>query len=170
MNTNDLYPMYGMWHQPFWQTTFFYVVVAGVLSLIFGAMAWFMIKRYRGSKQEKPLPWQTALAGLQELQRDLFQKSILGKTFYFRLTWVFKQYLHERYGFDVYGKTDQELFTYLEDAGLGTDLVHDLRVIFEGSLDIKFAHQEAVFDRMNRDLVMSLDFVKKTVPAEHKIN
>ncbi len=170
MNTNDLYPSYGMWHRPFWQAMSFYILLAIVASLILGVILWYVFKKYRAAQQQPLSPWQTALIELLKLKQELAQKTILGKTFYFRLTWIFKKYLHERYGFEVYGKTDEELFMYLEGVGLSTDLVDDLRVIFEGSLDIKFAHQEAMLDRLNRDLEMSLEFIKKTVPVEHKAN
>lgn len=168
MKANELYPPYGMWHRPFWQTTYFYVVVGLVLCLILGAVVWYLIKRYR-AQQRKPGPaWQTALDELLKLQQELTQKGILGKTFYFRLTWIFKRYLHERYACEVYGKTDEELLLYVEGKGLAIDLVHDLRVIFEGSVDVKFANQEAMIDRLNRDIVMSMECIKKTIPAEHK--
>ena len=170
VNTNELYPMYGMWHRPLWQTTSFYVVIGVVLGLVIGLMAWYLFKKYKASQQRPTPPWQTAMDELLKLEQELTQKGILGKTFYFRLTWVFKRYLHERYGFEVYGKTDEELLMYLEGAGLATDLVNDLRVIFEGSLDIKFANQEAMIERLKRDLFMSMEFIKKTVPAENKAN
>jgi hypothetical protein len=162
----DLYPSYGMWHRPWWQTTTFYVIVVlGAFCLLILLM-WVLFKRYKASRQRSVPAWQIAIRELEELERELSQGTILGKTFYFRLTWIFKRFLHDRYGFDVYGKTDEELFVYLEHAGLNTDLGHDLRVIFEGSRDVKFAHQNAVLDRLKRDLTMSFDFIRKTTPTD----
>lgn len=170
MNAQELYPSYGMWHRPWWQTSPFYVIVALLGCCIVGVLLWIVIKRYKAGRQRPAPAWQTALAELKKMEEELALGTILGKTFYFRLTWIFKRYLHDRYGFEVYGKTDEELFVYLEGAGLNIDLVQDLRVIFEGSLDIKFANQDAMIDRLKRDLAMSMEFVRKTTPVDHKTN
>lgn len=167
MNQQELLPMYGIWHRPLWQTTGFFVVSGVIVGLLLGFVVWYIIKRYRSLRYNVVPAWQTALAELAKLEQELLSvQGILGKTFYFRLTWIFKRYLHERYSFEVYGKTDEELLIYLEGAGLATDLVHDLRVIFEGSLDVKFANQEALIERLKRDVAMSREFVYKTTPQE----
>jgi len=45
-------------------------------------------------------------------------------------------------------------------------LVQDLGVIFEGSTVVKFANEQALKDRMAKDLVLSREFIKKTMPSE----
>ena len=166
MDKNALYPIYGMVHVPFWQTTTFYVVMILLFVVLLSSGAWYGIKKYRASKKTKLPAWDVALQELFEIEQLVGKGEILGKTFYFRLTWVFKRYLTDLYSFDVYGKTDDELLLYLEGAGLSYDLVQELKVIFEGSSAIKFAQQQAVQDRMRRDLAASVEFVKKTTPAD----
>jgi len=164
MDDNSLYPIHGMRYIAFWQTTSFYVIVSviGFFFLLF--IIWYFIRKYRSSKSEVKSAWVVALEELNQIQKQLLGKGMLGKTFYFRLTWVFKRYLSERYKLDVYGKTDDELMLYLEGSGLASDLVQDIRIIFEGSRTIKFANQKAAKERMDRDLKASIDFIEKTTP------
>lgn len=165
MDTNGLYPIYDMWYIPFWQTKGFYTAVVVASVAVLAVVVWYGLKKYRASKRKRKLPWDVALNELGTIEKDLSQKGMLGKTFYFRLSWVFKRYLNERYGFEVYGKTDKELIMYLEGTGLSLDLIQDLKVIFEGIGVIKFANQEAVKERINRDLSMSVALIKRTIPT-----
>lgn len=170
MDENALFPIYGVWHVPFWQTTAFYIAVASFGGVVVLFFVLYGIKKFRASKQKKRLPWDRALDEFAQVEQLLAGKGILGKTFYFKLTWIFKRYLSERYGFEVYGKTDGELLLHLEGSGLASDLTQELAVIFEGSTAIKFANEQAMHDRMKRDLVASIEFIKKTVPIVEKNN
>ena len=164
MDENTLFPIYGMRHIPFWQTKLFYTSVSAVVLCILFFVGWFIIKKFMKPKKEKRPAWEVALDELAEIEAQLSEKGMQGKTFYFRLTWMFKRYLSERYGFDVYGKTDDELLLYLEGSGLAPELVDDLKAILEGSSVIKFANEQALKERMQRDLVASSEFIKKTIP------
>ncbi len=168
MSKSGLYPIYGTCHVPFWQTTEFYVVVLGLCVVLFSVLLWYGAKKYRLSKKGCKEPWKTALNELEKIEKERVAGSVLGGTFYFKLTWVFKRYLSERYGFDVYGKTDEELLLYLEGAGLASKFVQDLSVIFEGSEVIKFAKEAVAQDRMERDLQASIEFIKNTTPSTKK--
>jgi len=164
MDENTLYPIHGMRHTPFWQTTTFYVIIFFVGILLLLGLIWFLIRLYKRSKKVVKPAWEIALEELQEIQKQLADKGMQGKTFYFRLTWVFKRYLSARYKLDVYGKTDDELLLYLEGSGLAPDLAQDISVIFEGSKTIKFANEQAMKKRMERDIQASIDFIEKTIP------
>ena len=164
MDENSLYPIHGMKHIPFWQTTTFYMVVGFVVIILSSFFVWYLFKRYRLSKQKTKSAWDVALEELDQIKEHFEKKGMSGKTFYFRLTWIFKRYLSGRYRFEVYGKTDEELLSYLEESGLASELVQDLNVVFEGSSTIKFANQQAAKERMARDLQVSIEFIKKTIP------
>ena len=164
MDANGLYPIYGMWHIPFWQTRGFYTAVIAVSVLSMMILFRYGIKKYRNTRKKRKSPWVSALDELTNMQQELMARGMLGKTFYFRLSWVFKRYLSERYGFKVYGKTDDELILYLEGTGLSVNFIQDLKVIFEGSTVIKFANQEAAKERMSNDLATSIALINKTIP------
>jgi len=166
VDKNALHPIYGIVYMPFWKTNiFFYILIAlGVVFIAF--FVFFFVSRI--PKNKKKSTYEVALQELSEIEKLLYEDNIFGKTFYFRLTWIFKRYLHDRYGFDVYGKTDKELLFYLESSGLSTDLVHDIQVIFEGSSFIKFAKGEVVLDRMKKDLKASKEFIHKTMVLNEK--
>lgn len=166
MDKNTLYPIYGMVHTPFWQTNFFYILIAIFGLLLLSLVIWFGLRKYRVPKKNKKVAWEVALEDLAAIESDLATKGMLGKTFYFRLTWMFKRYLSTMYKFDVYGKTDEELVLYLEGSGLATDLVDDLKAILEGSTVVKFANEQALKERMQRDLIASKEFIEKTIPKQ----
>ena len=162
MDKNNLFSIYGMWHVPLWQTNYFYGVLAIGGIFLMTLILWYGIKKYRASKRKGESPWDVALKELVDIEQTLSGKEMLGKTFYFRLTWMFKRYLNARYGYDVYGKTDGELVSFLEITGLAPNLVQDIRRIFEGSSVIKFANEQVVQERIRNDLVASITFIKKT--------
>lgn len=166
MDKNALYPIYGIIYVPFWQTKIFYVISFIFCLLIVFFTGLFLFKRYKLSRSFKKPAWDIALEELLQIKKQLEKKEILGKTFYFRLTWVFKRYLSDMYRFDVYGKTDEELLLYIEGSGLDQELVQDLRSIFEGNVTVKFANERAASEMMNRDLSASINFIEKTIPTK----
>ncbi|MCK5632814.1 hypothetical protein KAH94_03630 [bacterium] len=168
MNKNELYPIYELWHVPFWQTKAFYIGLGVLLAILISLFVWYGIKRYRLLKKPVKPSWEFALEELEDIKKKLLSGSILGKTFYFRLTWIFKQYFYARYNFNVFGKTDNEIWFYLEGSGLSQDLLESLKLIFEGSSVVKFANKEVAQERMQKDLQASIVFINKTAIKNKK--
>lgn len=168
MDNNSLYPIYEILHVPFWKTKAFLISVSIVGFALFLFFLWFGIKKIRRNGYKKKQSWDIAFDEFSQIGKQLEALAISSKSFYFKLTWAFKRYLHGRYGFDVYGKTDGELFLYLEGIGFPAVLIQDLQIIFEGSSTIKFANEQAVLERMKRDLDLSVEFIKKTMPTVGK--
>ena len=163
----DLYDIYGTWHIPFWQTTTFYVVVSLLVGLVVLWIAWYFINNYRAKKQQRT-PWERALHSLEQLRSQKVVSVQHGKQFYLALTTIIKQYLHDRFNFDVLGKTDRELLMYLEHIHVAPDLVEDIRAIAQGGLLVKFANVQAVQEQVDKDFERAVLLIKKTIPKKSK--
>jgi hypothetical protein len=164
--SDQLYDIYGMDHIPFWQTTTFFIIVslAGIAALVLGI--WYAVRSARSRIPAKPA-WERALIALNEICSKEVMTTERSKEFYDRLTAILKQYLHDRYGYETFGKTDQELLTYLEDVMFEPDLLISIRRIVDGSVMIKFANAQAIREQMERDIGASITIIKKTIPRSH---
>ncbi len=164
-NKLDLYPNYGLWHQPFWQTTWFFYTMVGVAALLILGFVSYLVVLYK-KKRSKKQPWEIALIRLKELQHLLANSSDerLSKEFYLRMTIIIKNYLYMRYSFDVESKTDEELIRFLETTTLDQDIVKELRVICEEGSQAKFAPISVMHPILMRDLNCCMVIIKKTIP------
>ncbi len=166
-NKIELYDIYDLWYQPFWQTTWFWwfaiVSAVGLIMLI----VWYMAHRYRARipAREKPA-WQVALKRLEGLPKR--NDSVTPKEFYGIITGTLKEYFQRRYGFDLHGKTDQEVLAYLTHEAVPDDIVRDLTVIFTHGVANKFADGMQQQELCLQDLSLSIAIVKRTMPENKK--
>jgi fucose 4-O-acetylase-like acetyltransferase len=164
---NELYGMYEMWHEPFWQTTYFLIAVGITAFSCVLVAGWFYYKKRR-SKQMVQSCWQVALIRLQDLQKTDRITPDHCKEFYFVLTHILKNYLHERYNFDLVGKTDEEVITYLATTDFPPELLTMLESIFNGCVIVKFANMQAIQATIERDFAAADTLVKRTIPVTEK--
>ncbi len=167
VDKNSLYGIYDVWHVPFWQTRFFYTILAIVGVFIFVIVLLLVVRRYYARAcQRKVSPWDKALAALERLKREEYSTTERGKLVYFTITIVLKEYLHNRYRFDVQGKTDDELLTYLQEQNFEQNLLRYLQDILDGGVMVKFANVQAMQDEILRHLDVASLIVKKIIPKE----
>lgn len=159
-----LHDIYGFRHVPWWQTTTFYLVAFVIAFLIVSSSIYFFYKKLK-LKRFKRTPWELALIELDRL-KNLSNCADQGRKFYFDLTQILKIYIHDRYGYDVMGKTDGELIIYLESVNFPYELLEALRKIFQGSATIKFANAQAACEQMEYDWALALMIIKKTIPSK----
>src|SRR5579872_2595209 len=133
-NTNELYDIYSFWHVPWWQTKTFYYALGACAVLALVAIIYALIARYRAKPQH---PWEIALEVLYALQQQGHSPEHSDQ-FYVLLIETLKDYLHDRYNFDVIGMTDQEMLAYLADTQFPKDLLEQLRSIIKGATNVKF--------------------------------
>lgn len=159
--TPELYDIYGMWHIPFWQTRILWgsLIVLLVIFLI-SLLAYFFI-HYRRRKRTETA-WDKALHALRLLKIEDSISKEESKQFYFVLTAIIKTYVQERYDLAVKGKTDCELLLILEKSTFPPELLHYMRDIFTGCLQIKYADEQALQDQVKRDFDNALMIVKLT--------
>ncbi len=163
---DQLLDIYGMWHTPWWQTTTFYCVV-GMFGVLCVGLILVRACMYWRAKKKIVTPWDTALMRLEQARRECMTAQ-QSKMFYEYVIMVLKQYLHARFGFDIMGKTDQEVLDYLANNGASTELVESLRNIMLGSALVRFANQQAVQQHMEHDFALAVTVVKNTVPVQKK--
>ncbi len=167
INKLELYDIYSTWHVPFWQTTWFYLLMIVASTLLLGGfVAWILI---RYTKRNKPIKtaWQTALEQLQALQKNKYTTKATGKQCYFAITSILKQYLQAQHRLRTIGKTDEELIRYLRTSSLlSRPILKNLEEICSGCLYIKFANQEAVQKQISEHLKLSVQIVQETRPND----
>jgi len=166
LNNKELFPIYGLWHKPFWQTKLFYFIVGSIILFIILVFVLLLIRRYLKKKCTK-MVWEKALFDLSNLEKLIVKNKISSKNFYLLLTEIIKKYLYNRFGYDLFGCTDQEVILFLEDKNFDKDLLENIADMFESMQVVKFAAQSVVKELMERDLARSIDLVKKTIP-KHK--
>lgn len=158
MDTQGLYDIYDAVYVPFWQRTSWYVALIAAGSICCGALLVFALRAYRARKKVVPA-WQKALQGLDALGDVQMHE---GKDFYCTLTTLVKTYLHERYGYDVRGATDDELLLYVAEKPEMQRYLDDIRAICVGCVTIKFAHAQAGKEQMKQDLERARTLVLST--------
>lgn len=164
---SGLYDIYDIWHVPFWQTRWFYLVLFCLGALIFFTMLLLLVRWYRKRMKHKKIsPWDKTLAALEQLKQKECATTEQGKAVYFTLTVVLKEYIDSRYGFDVQGKTDDELLQYLQQQKFEEELLNYLRDIAQGGVMVKFANVQAMRDEILRHLDFACVIVKQTIPKK----
>ena len=165
MQEQGFYDIYGMWYVPFWQRTWFVwtgaIIAAGIAILL----GWYVIKWYRTRNKQRVPYWQAALNELAALKQHNVATVEQGSAFYAQLTALLKQYLQQRYGFDVRSKTDDETIAVLERAQFNPQYLSQLKTILQGGLYIKFANVQAAQQQIEKDLLSAVHFIKTTIPS-----
>ncbi|TET06904.1 hypothetical protein E3J79_00515 [Candidatus Dependentiae bacterium] len=159
-----LYDIYDMWHVPFWQTKLFGGIVIFLLVIV-GCSFLIALFVYYIRRKHPEFPWDNALCKLTALSIEEPLSKEKNKQFYFKLTEILKNYLHERYNFALRGKTDQELLLFLVESDFPADLLSYVRAIFEGCLQIKYADEQALREQLMRDLDSAIFIIKQTFPS-----
>lgn len=165
MQKDALFPIYGIWHKPFWQTRTFFIIVWILITVLVLLLFWVLIKKFLLKRREKP-SWVKALDELEKLKKMLITGKIDPKWYYITLTSILKQYFFSRYGYDVLGKTDAEVLAFLEGKHFREDLLEGMEKMFGGLLVVKFANAKAAKEQMEADLARCIHIVKETVPSE----
>ena len=161
-----LYDIYGIYHLPFWQTRLFYLLVASVIFLFVFFGVWRGIKMRRAKKLVKR-SWQVAMDELRKLERQQILDRQMAQEFYLSLTAIMKRYLQDRYGYQVVGKTDDELLMMLPSIHFPKNLIPGLEVLFRGSVEIKFAQGLALSAQAQQDLFHAMHVVQETMLRDH---
>jgi hypothetical protein len=162
MNAQGLYDIYGVWYVPVWYRPWFLWTVVGIGMVLFFLCAWYLIKRYRRKKKEEVPYWRVYVEQLSTLKQQNVATVERGRVFYGILTPLLKQYLHQRYGYDVTRRTDDETVTFLEQQQFNPQYLAQLKEIFQGGVYIKFANAQAVQQQIEKDLENSIRFINNS--------
>ena len=162
-----LYENYGLWHVPIWQTEKFILIVKIVaVSLLFLGTAFVVTKYLQYRKRKKLLLWDQALADLNQLKQEHKVDVLYGKEFYVTVSALLKKYFHDRFGYDVVGKTDDEMIQYLQVHYPDAQSIDDIKALLQGSVIIKFANVQAAQEQIDHDYVRSIAIITRTIPEK----
>ena len=164
-----LYGNYGMWHVPFWQTKTFCIVVKVTACFIALVIVIVLYRAYKNYQKRKKVPaWTVALQELHQLKKDHKTTAEQGEQFYVAISLLLKKYLHARFGYDVLGKTDDEVVVCLEQHQCDPKVTEKVRKILQGGVIIKFANAKAVQEQISDDYALAIAIIKQTTPKEKK--
>jgi hypothetical protein len=162
-----LYENYGLWHVPIWQTEKFQLgiqIAAVVLLLLIVAC---VVRKYMQYRQRKKLSlWDQALADLNALKQEHKVDVLYGKEFYVTVSVLLKKYFHDRFGYDLIGKTDDEMIQYLQEHYSDAQSIEDIKALLQGSVIIKFANVQAAQEQIDHDYVRSIAIITRTIPEK----
>jgi len=158
MQQLQMYDIYDVWYQPFWQQTWFLVTGIVVVLVLMSAIGYWL---YNKQKAEIVLTAdEQALVRLYHLQSSTTDSQ---KQFYSRLTSTLKQYLQERYQLLLSGTTDDEMLTLLKkNKDIPQEVETKIDAILQDVVLIKFADQKTVRGQMDKALKESIALVKET--------
>ncbi len=146
----ELYDIYGLWHVPFWQRTWFIVCMVLLVSALLFGVCYLLIKQYKAKKP--PIPaWKQALQRLQELKRTEMLKKEKSERYYVQLTKLIKEYMSDQFGTNIRSLTDQQMCAYIDERTLYNKQKEQLKQIFSAGELIKFANQDAIEQQMLDD-------------------
>jgi hypothetical protein len=148
------------WHRPWW-----WIALAAVLVVLAAALAYWL-KRRKASTAAVEItqpPDQIAQALLREMA-DFRQMD--GKTFYFGLSAIIRDYILGRFGLNAPDLTTEELLPRLSEMPLNGELTHGLADLLRASEPIKYADGLAIEDQMQQDWLFAQRFVAETALEE----
>lgn len=163
MHQEELFhEIYDFYEIPYWQTTWFKVVIA-LSAIIFIALVVYLIIR----RKKRVIPaWDIALLQLNKITIDTCVTKHDFKKLYFEMSKILKQYLQERYNLKVIDKTDDELIAYLQKNNIDESLLEMLKKLFMGTSLIKYADEVALKTQVEQDLMLAKTLVETTIPTE----
>jgi hypothetical protein len=162
-----LYENYGLWHVPFWQTPQFKTTMQVCLALVLLIIVLLMIRKYVRYRKRKKLPlWDQALLALTHLKKEHKVNAVHGKEFYVTVSAVLKNYFHDRFGYDLRGKTDAEVIDYLEKNHDDALVASEMKLLLQGSEIIKFANAQAAQEYIEHDYIRSIAIIQRTIPEK----
>jgi len=142
------------------------VLMALAAAAILAVAWWFWNKRKKARTVETIVPElppeMTAMKALDEIT-DV--KRLDGKTFYFRLSAILRQYVSGRFAVGAPEMTTEELMPCIDRLHIDNDLARRLRVLCRAMDPVKFGNETVVEKQMETDLFFAREFVRKTTPT-----
>jgi len=162
-----LYENYGLWHVPFWQTKKFWLAVEICACVLLLIVIVLLVKKYLAYRRRKKLPlWDQALLDLAQLKKEHKVDVVHGKEFYLTVSALLKKYFHERFEYDLLGKTDAEVVDYLEKHHFDDRILEEIKVLLHGGVVIKFANARAAQEQIEHDYARAVAIIRGTIPEK----
>jgi hypothetical protein len=162
-----LYENYDLWHVPFWQTYTFQLTLKIIGCVVVLAIVALLVRKYLQYRKRKKLPvWDQALLDLSHLKRDHKVDVLHGKEFYLTASAILKKYFHDRFGYNLMSKTDDEAVKYLQENYLDVHGIEEIKALLQGSEIIKFANAQAAQEQIDHDYLRAIAIITRTIPEK----
>jgi LPXTG-motif cell wall-anchored protein len=147
------------------------VLLALAAAAILAAAWWFWKKRKKARTIETIVPElppeMTAMRALDEIS-DV--RRLAGKTFYFRLSAILRQYVFGRFAVGAPEMTTEEFIPCIDRLNMDKALAQRLRGLCRAMDPVKFGGETVMENQMEADLLFAREFVRKTTLADEKEN
>jgi hypothetical protein len=156
---HDIKPLAALsWYQRQW---FVAATVALAVLLLAGILYYWQKRRRRPNPEVNLIKPPDQIA--QELLKEIVEVQHMdGKTFYFQLSAILRDYIQGRFGLNAPDLTTEELLPRLTQLPLDGGLADDLRTLFQSSEPIKYANGAAFAHQMQQDWLFAQRFVAET--------
>lgn len=139
-------------------------VLLGLAAATILAACWWFWKKHKKDRAietivPEPPPEMTALQALEQIA-DV--RRLDGKTFYFRLSAILRQYVFGRFTVAAPEMTTEEFIPCIDRLNMDKSLAQRLKGLCRAMDPVKFGSQPAVEKQMETDLMFAREFVKKT--------
>ncbi len=157
---HDIQPPVSVGIDAFWLVP----VLLGLAAVTILAAGWWFWKKHKKARAietsvPEPPPEMKAMQALGEIA-DV--RRLDGKTFYFRLSAILRQYVSGRFAVGAPEMTTEEFIPCIDRLNMDKGLAQRLKGLCRAMDPVKFGSQTAVEMQMETDLLFAREFVQKT--------
>jgi hypothetical protein len=139
------------------------VLLGLAAATILAAGWWFWKKQKKDRAIETIVPeWPPEITAMQALDQIDDVRRLDGKTFYFRLSAILRQYVFGRFAVGAPEMTTEEFIPCIDRLNMDKSLAQRLKGLCRAMDPVKFGSQTAVEKQMETDLMFAREFVCKT--------
>jgi septation ring formation regulator EzrA len=161
-----LYDNYGIYYTPFWRTTWFLTIIGIIILCILVATAVYF---WRKHNKKIITSWDVALDELADLETQIRNHRTTSQNVYVSLTTIFKNYLHARYGYQLFNKTDEEIAAFVSTADIPEMVRKQLLDLFSSASTLKFSGQTVDEQTMMHVIDQARVALQATIPTEPEL-
>ncbi len=144
-------------------------ILIGIGIIALALLGYFLWKKFRKEKEPAPEydpkipPHVIALAALKQLDDEkLWQKGKV-KLYHIQLTEIIRTYIERRFKISALEMITSEIIQELEEKHVETELVMNMKKVFEKADLVKFAKHEPLPDENTSSMTLAVDFVNRTI-------
>ena len=158
----QLYDVYGVDYIPWWRTTPFYLLCSLVLGIVLVSIIYYCVRRYRAA-YHRQTPWDKAVRTLNAVDKNYLHADH-SRLFYYTITDTIKTYLHERYGYRIIDKTDEECIAFLATTDFPPELQGMVQTLLRAGTMSKFALERVTESQMREHSALARTLITSTIP------
>jgi len=162
MNDIELYDLYDVWYQPWWQHWSVKIIGLSLLFLVVAGAIWSLVRRFT---RAAAVPyWQRALDQCSSLKAQLDQ--LEPPVIYAQLITILKTYIAARYIHTTRSATEKELMIIIQELAISDVQKSHLKQLLMQAVPVKFATEKPGLQVITADIDALQGFINTTRPAD----